>query len=154
METRTKNILSDRIIEQKSNLIQAQMDFTHGPAAIRTATHFISFLKPADFKDQYIPPLASHLQPQLDAYIQLVEQLNQELKRIPQTLSVIVPKCRSDQDIRDALPDFFTEMHPELSKLPRTRSMSFLQDQNPIQAKRIREAQEAPFSVAIHAFLE
>lgn len=62
--------------------------------------------------------------------------LSQEQAFVRQALVTVLADCRSEQDIRDALPDCIAEIIEPLRSLPRTREEAFTLKDKPRQLKQ------------------
>lgn len=52
-------------------------------------------------------------------YQKRMDRFERDFKKIRQAISMVVSKCRSQQQLRDALPDSITHLVPGLKDLPR-----------------------------------
>jgi len=53
-------------------------------------------------------------------------------KKLRQSLSVVLPRCKSNQDVRDVLPEVFIREVSQLKDLKRTRPEGFLLEDHPM----------------------
>lgn len=65
------------------------------------------------------------LHPQMDAHLKDEATIDEHEQQIRQTLFKLLDPCRSEQDIRDALPNCLTDTLGSSAKLPRVQEEAF-----------------------------
>lgn len=59
-------------------------------------------------------------------------QARSDETKLRQSLSVVLPRCKSNQDVRDVLPEVFIREVSQLKNLKRTRPEGFLLEDHPM----------------------
>ncbi len=91
-----------------------------------------TLVAPKFLRGATIGPIHPTLQDSADHLMFLRNQLQDDRKRLTQSLSVILSRCQSTQDIRDAFPEALVEEVSDLRSLSRTRPEGFLLEANPL----------------------
>lgn len=71
-----------------------------------------------------------------------IEQTHKEKTRLYNGLAVLVLRCSTLQDLRDALPDSVVSLFPELASLSRFREPGWPFEDKPLQAHDYRATEE------------
>lgn len=114
--------LSD-LVERNANAGGSGPGFLHDG-------ELVSPHKPASLRGLTILPIHESLEDAAEVFVKDREKLKQDRQRIELGFSVVSSKCRTSQDIRDALPDTLVALVPELNQIPRTRPEGFLFQNN------------------------
>jgi len=89
-----------------------------------------------------LKPIHSTLENEAEHYAFLANKLEQDSQYVYQHLSVLLLKCKSKQDVRDALPDAVVEPFAEFSGMTRTRPEGFIVSDNPLLKKQFSVFQD------------
>jgi hypothetical protein len=68
---------------------------------------------------------------EMESFLKDRQRVEDDRKLISQVLFNLLSPCRSNQDIRNALPNCLVSVMPELAKLPRTDSEAYTLQDNP-----------------------
>ena len=71
-------------------------------------------------------PIDSSLSDRAHGMFECEEVMERQEKKLTQAFSVILPKCDTPQDIRDAFPDHFIVLCHDLRVIPRNRQEGYL----------------------------
>ena len=77
------------------------------------------------------PALHIILQGDMEYFLADRKTVREEQKFIKQILYTLLSSCKSQQDIRDTLPEFLVGSFPSLSRLPRIEQVAFTIRDNP-----------------------
>jgi len=87
----------------------------------------------------YVLPALNEEASELYEEIRKVEHDEQKLR---QSLSVVVPKCNTLQEVRDVLPEIFIREVPQLRALERLREPGFILEEYPMLKPQFMKAME------------
>lgn len=72
----------------------------------------------------------------------VTEIFERDTKRLTQGITVVLSRCTTSQDVRDALPEELVQISPELSTLPRTRPEGYVLEEHPMLRKQFEATME------------
>lgn len=97
------------------------------------------------FRGQEVLCLRKELEPAYRLIQKAEKNLSQDILRIKQALSMVVPKCRNLQDLRDNLPEAMVSKIPSLSSIPRINEEGFSLNDRPHLIDQFRKASDLVF---------
>lgn len=104
------------------------------------AGQLFALVAPKFLRGSMIGPIHPTLQDSADHLMFLRDRLQADNKRLTQSLTVILSRCQSTQDIRDAFPEALVEEVSDLRSLSRTRPEGFLLEANPLLHDQYQKA--------------
>lgn len=104
-------------------------------------------------KDHGIPPLHPSLHDKADILIQLEQDTERQLKRIRFALSTVTRHVRTQQDLRDLLPDVIALTVPELRALERTKEEGYLFEPGSTHHRQYLEAVDLCLEFQAHRLI-
>lgn len=87
-----------------------------------------------------LQPIRQELIPQAHALYTQMKQARSDEQKLRQALSVVLPKCRSKQDVRDVLPEVFIREVSDFRNLNRLRPEGFLLEEFPMLKSQYEKA--------------
>lgn len=122
---------SDRLAEELKALVVENHRLGGTEHVFIHRGEILSHLKPVETrampKDLVVPALMDRA----DNWIRLRDKLEDDTNRLRQALTVVLPRCRSKQDVRDVLPETLVAMVPEFRGIARQGAEGFLLDEHP-----------------------
>ena len=132
------NTLLDHVMKPEQTAIEAELDQlvedneAHGGSAAGFVYDgdVLSLYPPSVLRGRSILPIYVGLEDRAQAHVERRNKLKHDRQRIEAGFSVVTPKCKTTQDIRDVLPDNLAALVEQISELPRTREEGFLFQNN------------------------
>ena len=93
-----------------------------------------------DVKTRTTKDLHDELLPEMEGYELRVKNLVRDEQRMRQAFAVVLARCGSSQDVRDALPEPLVMLVQDLAVLPRTRPEGFLLHEFPLLEGQFKKA--------------
>lgn len=87
-----------------------------------------------------VKPLHPSLEDRGERLLSRKTRVDRDHRRITNSLAVVTVKCRSRQDIRDALPETLVNLVPELSQIDRLREEGCLISDNQMLLKQFQDS--------------
>ena len=84
--------------------------------------------------------LDQDLEHEFEVYLSDFRLLKENLKRLTQAMSVILPKCRNAQQVRDAIPEALVMFIPQFRGMERMDPEGFLLRSNPMLHEQFQQA--------------
>ena len=122
----------DRLQGRKKDLVQANAKIGGSDRGCVFRGQVISHLKPHQLRGGPLSPLDPSLASQGEILLNNLKLLEEDEQRMRQAFSVVMSRCTSSQDLRDALPEPLVQEVPELSRMARTRAEGFLLAEHPL----------------------
>lgn len=107
---------------------------------------------PHMLKDQQLREIEPSLIQEARFLAEQAEQTARDERTLIQVLSVILSKCSTLQDVRDAIPEVFAREY-DFNGLNRTRPENFLIENHPFLEKQYRKMQEVAEYYAANKFV-
>ena len=132
--TRLKGVLHDLLIRNHA-LGGTQDAFVHGGEVF----HLIPrrFLRNVEIKSVH-PSLAD----EAEDLRQKRSNVERDKRRLRQALSVVIPKCRTKQEVRDVLPETLVTSIPDFKGMEREREEGFILNDHPRLKAQYQKAVE------------
>lgn len=147
-----QTILSDLLDAEKNRLtavLESLLKSNHecggSSKAFLYKGQVFNLLPIAQVRGEKILPVKPTLHDEVEYLISLRSELTHTEQKLRQGLSVVVNKCQSLQDLRDALPDILVREIPSLRGLQRTRPEGYLLEHN----QRLKEQFEKVVDLAL-----
>ena len=96
--------------------------------------------KPFYLRGAQISPIHFSLFDDAEFCRQCRDDLKRDIKKLRQSLTVVLPRCRDKQDLRDAFPEVLIRYIPELQSLARSREEGHLLESTPVLHRQFEQA--------------
>lgn len=106
------------------------------------AGQIYSSLLPKHRRGMSFGPVVSQLEGEAAELRRLAVKLEADERKFRQSMSVVLSKCRSLQDVRDVLPEVVIRDVPKLQELSRIRAEGFLLQDHPVLKRQYDNAVE------------
>lgn len=92
------------------------------------------------FRTDRIKPLHPSLAREVEDYRMLRDNVERDRQWLRQALSVVVPRCRDKQEVRDVLPETLVAAIPAFRGVERQREEGFILDRHPVLKRQYAQA--------------
>lgn len=92
------------------------------------------------FRGERVSPIQASLVSEAEHYSTLRDSVERDRKRLNQALSVVIPKCRNKQEVRDVLPETLVARIPAFRGIERQNEEGFILDGNPVLQSHYQQA--------------
>lgn len=124
----------------KENLIKDNSSLGGAPEGFLYQGTIYSNAKGPARRAAKLKPIHESLTNRAEDFQFLSNKLEIDRQILRQSLSVVIPKCRTKQDVRDALPETLIEDIPDFRGMQREREEGFLLDENPLLKSQFERA--------------
>lgn len=112
-------------------LIQENQAMGGTMSAFRHHGLLVSFMPPRSFFKQEVLNLRTELVPTYERQLKMKSNLNRDILKLKQALSMVIGKCRTLQDLRDTMPEVLVGKLPKMAAIPRLNPEGFVLTDKP-----------------------